>query len=120
MLPIQSFAQRDSVVCLTNKQVKFFLKQNVIAKGLQIDTALYRAQLKGYDQMVILLDQEKDGLNFALKQAVQSSDNYRLSYSTLQNKYDKKVKWNVRYKKIIAGLSVFVVAEAALIYLIAK
>lgn len=118
-LPIQHFAQKDfsdSLICYTPKQVKFFLKQNVIAKGLQIDTALLRSQIKDLNSILTLTQDQRSGLNFALKEQTQLADNYRLSYSVLQEKYDKKVKWNIRYKKVIICVSAVAILEGGLIY----
>jgi hypothetical protein len=55
----------DSVTCLKNKQIDFLLKRNVVANGLQADTALYKKQVKtlayqvGVQGQRILLDSLK-------------------------------------------------------------
>lgn len=68
--------------------------------------------------MLSIMQDQRDGLNIALKAQSDIAGNYRTSLGNLQIKYDKKVKWLNIAKKVIVVVVAIVVAETVIIYVI--
>ncbi|MCE3278045.1 MAG: hypothetical protein K0S44_236 [Bacteroidetes bacterium] len=121
VIPIVSIGQ----ITLTDKQYKFYAKALVIKQGLEIDTAIYRAQLRDCDKIEALRNQQISGyksslqIQEAITNQMRDSTKYQKALRIdLQEKYDKKNKWNTRWKKALFGVTAVAIIEALFIYFV--
>jgi len=106
-----------SQITLTYNEFDFYAKALIEKQGLQIDTALYKAQIKDCEQMYDLKVAQSDAYVYALNQQKKITDNYKTTLANTQEKYDKKLRWNKIYKKAIGILTGVAILEGLIIYL---
>jgi hypothetical protein len=92
---------------------------------LEIDTAIYRAQLRDCDKIEALRNQQISGyksslqIQEAITNQMRDSTKYQKALRIdLQEKYDKKNKWNTRWKKALFGVTAVAIIEALFIYFV--
>lgn len=128
MLTVCSEAQvLDTKICLLPSEIDYFISQDLTAKALIIDTTLMSVKIKRADSINVEiksevndLKQNEIDLKLSLSKQKLVSDSYQKSYFDKCEKYDKKVKWNKIYKKIIIGGIALELAEVGLFYLLIK
>lgn len=107
-------------ILLTNKQFDLLAKTAIIKEAVQDSLRECKIELQECNRQVSILEIKNTGTEFALDKTTQLSDNWRLSYSVLGDKYDKKVKWLKRAGKVIVACVVAIVVETVVIYALVR
>ncbi len=110
----------ENKICLTSSEIDYFLEQFVIARSLETDTFLLNVTIKRKDSLnrelksnVLDLKSNEKDLKLSLKNQKSLYDNKCLDY-------DRKLKWNIIYKKIIIVSISAIIIESGFIYLILR
>lgn len=128
MLTVCSKAQvLENKICLSESEIDYFINQDLTAKSLIIDTTLMGIKIQKSDSAFKLSQKNENDLKSNEKDLKQVLKNmkticseYKSSLVKCNEKNEKKTKWNKIYKKTIVIMTVFIVAEATVIYLMVK
>lgn len=128
MLTVCSKAQvLENKICLSNAEIDYFINQDLTAKSLVIDTTLMSIKIQKLDSALSLSQKNENDLKSNEKDLKQGLKNmkticseYKSSLVECNEKNEKKNKWNKIYKKTIVVMTIFIVVEATVIYLLVK
>lgn len=106
--------------CMSYQEYDFYADALVERNGLlQIDSMQRQTIIELKQQLDLFMVADKTHQAAAESSAIYI-DSLKDNNADLQNRIDRKTKWNKVYKKIIVGAVVIIVAETSALYLILR